>query len=346
MAKHLYMVALVPPKKVIDRVEEVRQEFAQNYKCKAALKNPVHITLLPPFQLEEEFEEELLAKLKEGENRNRFLLEASNYGSFTENEILFISVNKPKPLAELQAFVAKTVRGNFETSEKHSNKEEFHPHITIGRKDIPKGRFADAVKEYSELKFSAKFEIKSFYLWKHNSKEWEVYNRFPLIPVEEVKPEEYIDFLESPVGWLKIVADDKSLLALDFMTEKPTAANGNKVSKLVKKQLEEYFSGSRQQFDLPLNPQGTAFQQKVWKLLVGVDFGQTQSYMAISKKYGDVKAIRAVGTANGKNPIPIIIPCHRIVGSNGNLVGYSGGLWRKEWLLAHEARFGGQQSLF
>jgi len=340
------MLALVPSKKIIDRIEEVRQEFAQNYQCKAALKNPVHLTLFPPFHLDDEFEQDLTDRLKEGENLSRFILEVKNYGSFTQNEVLFIHANLSPDLEKLQTLVSGIVRDKFEISEKFNGDGAFHPHITIGRKDIPKGRFQDAVNEYSQLSFSARFEVKSFFLWKHSGKQWEPLCRFPLRPLAEEIPEEYYGFLESPLGVLKIVTDDHSLLELDFMTEQPGEPKENMVVEKVKQQLSDYFSGERREFDLALNPQGTAFQQKIWKLVNGVEFGQTQSYMAISKKYGDSKAIRAVGTANGKNPIPIIIPCHRIVGSNGNLVGYSGGLWRKEWLLAHEAKFGGQQSLF
>ncbi len=346
MAKDLYMVALVPPKKLVERLEEVRQEFASNYNCKAALKTPVHLTLVPPFQLEVEKEEELVAALKAGEELNRFAVELKDYGTFLENEVLFVSVNPSVELSVLQQAVKAWVHEGFEVSEKYHNHEEYHPHITIGRKDIPKGRFADAAKEYAELRFAAKFENKAFYLWKHNGKIWEVHTRFPLKPAVEPVVDVFTSYLESPIGWLKIVADDTSLLELVFLTEQPGESKENKIVKEVLKQLKSYFSGDLQTFTVPMNPQGTAFQQKVWKLVFDVPFAQTQSYQAVSKKYGDVKAIRAVGSANGKNPIPIIIPCHRIVGSNGNLVGYSGGLWRKEWLLAHEAKFGGQQSLF
>lgn len=340
------MVALIPPKKLVERLEEVREEFATNYKCKAALKTPVHLTLVPPFQLEPDKEEELVTALKAGEELDRFAVELKDYGYFLENEVLFVSVAPSVRLSVLQQAVKNWVHEGFEVSEKYHNHEEYHPHITIGRKDIPKGRFADAVKEYSELKFAAKFENKAFYLWKHNGKEWEIHTRFPLKPAAEAVVELWYSFLESPLGWLKIITDDSSLLELEFMTEQPGDPKENVISKKAKKQLESYFSGNINAFNVPLNPQGTAFQQKVWKLVEEVPFGQTTSYQAISKKYGDVKAIRAVGGANGKNPIPVIIPCHRIVGSSGNLVGYSGGLWRKEWLLAHEAKFGGQQSLF
>ncbi|OIP51557.1 MAG: cysteine methyltransferase [Flavobacteriaceae bacterium CG2_30_34_30] len=101
-------------------------------------------------------------------------------------------------------------------------------------------------------------------------------------------------------------------------------------------QLQEYFMGKRTHFDVPLNPQGTEFQKQVWQELVKIPFGKTISYLELSKKLGNIKAIRAVAAANGKNPLWIIIPCHRVIGSDGSLTGYAGGLWRKKWLLNHE----------
>ncbi len=116
-------------------------------------------------------------------------------------------------------------------------------------------------------------------------------------------------------------------------------------------QLVEYFAGQRQTFDFLLNPVGTVFQQRVWKALLEVPFGQTRSYLAQARTLGDEKAIRAVAAANGRNPLWIVVPCHRIVGSNGSLTGYAGGLWRKQWLLEHEGAFpklseSGQLTLF
>lgn len=101
-------------------------------------------------------------------------------------------------------------------------------------------------------------------------------------------------------------------------------------------QLQEYFAGQRQTFDFVFNPKGTDFQKRVWQELLTVPFGQTRSYLSLSRQLGDEKAIRAVAAANGKNPLWIVVPCHRIIGSNGELVGYAGGLWRKKWLLEHE----------
>ena len=110
-------------------------------------------------------------------------------------------------------------------------------------------------------------------------------------------------------------------------------------------QLQDYFDGNRIHFDFQLNPAGTEFQQKVWKGLCEIPFGKTMSYLELAKQLGDVKAIRAVASANGKNPLWIVVPCHRVIGTDGSLTGYAGGLWRKKWLLEHE-NSSTQQSLF
>ena len=110
-------------------------------------------------------------------------------------------------------------------------------------------------------------------------------------------------------------------------------------------ELNDYFQGKRTHFDFKLNPKGTEFQQKVWQALLEIPYGKTCSYMDLSKKLGDVKAIRAVASANGKNPLWIVVPCHRVIGTDGSLTGYAGGLWRKKWLLEHESP-SGQQTLF
>ncbi len=146
-------------------------------------------------------------------------------------------------------------------------------------------------------------------------------------------------FLETPVGWLKIEADNQYLLAIDFVNAPAEEAEENQVLALVKNQLVEYFAGERQRFDVPLKFIGTPFQVQVWKALQTIPYGQTQSYQFIARKIGRPKAVRAVGQANGKNPIPIIVPCHRVIGKNGAMVGYSSGLWRKQVLLDLERRF-------
>ena len=112
-------------------------------------------------------------------------------------------------------------------------------------------------------------------------------------------------------------------------------------------QLIQYFNGERRQFELPLNQTGTSFQQGVWNELVQIPFGRTISYLELARRTGDTKATRAVASANGKNNIAIIVPCHRVIGSNSTLVGYGGGLWRKKWLLEHEAKIAhGVRTLF
>jgi len=110
-------------------------------------------------------------------------------------------------------------------------------------------------------------------------------------------------------------------------------------------QLQTYFEGKRETFNFKMQPKGTTFQQKVWKALLEIPYGKTTSYLELSKKLGDVKAIRAVASANGKNPLWIVVPCHRVIGSDGSLTGYAGGLWRKKWLLEHESP-AKQQKLF
>lgn len=152
-------------------------------------------------------------------------------------------------------------------------------------------------------------------------------------------------FLESPVGQLKLVAHDSALVAVLWDNENPDRV---RLAELIEdpqhpilletvRQLNEYFAGTRQQFDLPLDFAGTPFQQKVWQALLTIPFGETRSYKQIAEQVGNVKAVRAVGAANGKNPISIIAPCHRVVGASGKLVGFAGGLENKEILLKLES---------
>ncbi|GAA4268678.1 methylated-DNA--[protein]-cysteine S-methyltransferase [Hyunsoonleella aestuarii] len=152
--------------------------------------------------------------------------------------------------------------------------------------------------------------------------------------------------INSPLGYTKIFADVEGLQSVTVLNseEKITDVIPEVLEDCVI-QLKEYFEGKRQVFSLKLNPQGTEFQKKVWKQLARVPYGKTISYLELSKQVGDVKAIRAVANANGKNPLWIIIPCHRVIGSDGSLIGYAGGLHRKEWLLNHENPYK-QQSLF
>tara|TARA_R110000796_G_scaffold37722_3_gene95061 strand:- start:9186 stop:9659 length:474 start_codon:yes stop_codon:yes gene_type:complete len=153
-------------------------------------------------------------------------------------------------------------------------------------------------------------------------------------------------YIKTPLGVTKIKGDENGLSEITVLNtdEKITDIIPEVLEDAVY-QLQEYFSGKRELFNLDLNPEGTDFQKKVWKALLEIPFGKTTSYLELSKTLGDVKAIRAVASANGKNPLWIVIPCHRVIGSDGSLTGYAGGLHRKKWLLEHESPFK-QTSLF
>lgn len=142
---------------------------------------------------------------------------------------------------------------------------------------------------------------------------------------------------QSPIGYLKITGTEKAIKAVCF-TDEPLNISDNSdlvfpVLEECKKQLCEYFTGQRNTFTIQLEPDGTDFQKSVWHLLAEIPFGRTLSYGDLAQKLGDKNLMRAVGGANGKNPIAIILPCHRVIGTNGTLTGYAGGMWRKKWLL-------------
>ncbi len=152
--------------------------------------------------------------------------------------------------------------------------------------------------------------------------------------------------LKTPLGFLKLEGDELGLAAATFI-EDEDILNTDIPETLedAVRQLQEYFTGERTVFSLDLNPQGTEFQRRVWEELDVIPFGKTTTYLAMAKNLGDPKVIRAAANANGKNPISIVIPCHRVIGSDGSLTGYAGGLHRKKWLLDHESPVT-QQRLF
>lgn len=144
-------------------------------------------------------------------------------------------------------------------------------------------------------------------------------------------------FLKTPLGIASIKGDENGITSILILDDQELTSD--EVPFHLRDcvlQLQEYFAGERKTFDFKLNPQGTEFQQKVWQVLQGIPYGKTISYMELSLKVGDIKAIRAVAAANGKNPLWIVVPCHRVIGSDGSLTGYAGGLWRKKCLLDHE----------
>ena len=146
-------------------------------------------------------------------------------------------------------------------------------------------------------------------------------------------------YYRSPVGVAKISEDDGYISSITIHNDEEIVVEDpqSELLKITIKQLDEYFAGKRKVFELPLKQSGTNFQQLVWQHLLEIDYGSTISYAQLSNKMKNPLAIRAIAAANGKNSLWIVVPCHRVIGSDGSLTGYAGGLWRKQWLLEHEA---------
>lgn len=144
--------------------------------------------------------------------------------------------------------------------------------------------------------------------------------------------------INTPLGVAEITGNYSGITRIHITEEKEFSGEEEIPNelKIAVNQLQAYFNHGLKDFQLKLNPEGTVFQKKVWKALQEVPYGITCSYLDLAKKVGDVKAVRAVAAANGKNPLWIVVPCHRVIGTNGSLTGYAGGLWRKKWLLDHE----------
>ena len=169
-----------------------------------------------------------------------------------------------------------------------------------------------------------------------------------LIPISN----SYRDFfmekvvINSPLGFVLIEGNEDGISKISVISDETILSESiPKLFTNVVSQLKEYFEGNRTDFQFKMNPKGTDFQKKVWDELLKIPFGKTVSYQEVTNNLGDPKAIRAVANANGKNPLWIVVPCHRVIGSDGSLTGYAGGLWRKKWLLDHENPVK-QQSLF
>ena len=161
----------------------------------------------------------------------------------------------------------------------------------------------------------------------------------------------YYTYYESPIGLLKIAATPNYVSELSYVDDSSQIIHGEPgicdVLHQCTEELIEFFSGRRKKFSVPVHQEGTDFQKRVWGELLEIPFGKTITYLEMAKHLGDTKAIRAAASANGKNNIAIIVPCHRVIGSDKSLTGYSGGLWRKKWLLQHEFRIvHGIQTLF
>jgi methylated-DNA-[protein]-cysteine S-methyltransferase len=165
-------------------------------------------------------------------------------------------------------------------------------------------------------------------------------------------PEQFTTYYQSPVGLLKISGNENFISEINFIDsiEKPRDDHKKKIPPVIINCVEEliqYFHGERRIFEFPISQDGTEFQKSVWNELLRIPFGKTISYLELSRRLGDAKAIRAAASANGKNNIAIVVPCHRVIGSKNDLVGYAGGIRRKKWLLEHEAKIAyGVQTLF
>ncbi len=160
----------------------------------------------------------------------------------------------------------------------------------------------------------------------------------------------WFDEFKTPIGALQVACDDSGLRYVMFENNKYDAPHrgdwkrDTEATREAREQLLQYFAGDIKEFDLLLNPVGTEFQVQTWNMLAKIPFGETWSYGQLANKIGSPKAVRAVGAANGRNPIPIILPCHRVIGSNGSLTGFGGGLPTKQWLLEHEGHEGIKQT--
>jgi len=165
-------------------------------------------------------------------------------------------------------------------------------------------------------------------------------------------PDFFSTYYQSPVGLLKISGNENFINEINFIDsiEKPRDDHKKKIPPVIINCIEEliqYFHGERRVFEFPISQEGTEFQKSVWNELLRIPFGKTISYLELSRRLGDTKAIRAAASANGKNNIAIVVPCHRVIGSKNDLVGYAGGIRRKKWLLEHEAKIAyGIQTLF
>lgn len=145
--------------------------------------------------------------------------------------------------------------------------------------------------------------------------------------------------INSPLASIIIESKHDEITRIEFIAQQPEIIYNSELHKKCIMQLNEYFEGTRKAFDFPIGQDGTPFQQDVWKALLNIPYGQTISYIQLAKQLGDEKAVRAVGGANGKNKIAIVVPCHRVLGNNNSLTGYAGGIEKKKWLLQHEHNF-------
>jgi len=239
------------------------------------------------------------------------LVKIKGIGKWTAEMFLIFSLNRKNVLSFGDFAIVKGLRWLYHMKEDPSIKQ------------------LEAIKN----KFSPYNTLVSFYLW-----EVTIRNYFKYENIENVNLINYVTYFESPIGLIEIQSDEGEIIVLDFIKTRRYNEKLESILVETKIQLEDYFNGKRIHFNLPLKMSGTDFQKKVWETLVEIPYGKTSSYKDVAKAVGNDNASRAIGNANNKNKIAIIVPCHRVIGSNGKLVGYEGGLWRKKWLIDHENR--------
>ncbi len=197
-----------------------------------------------------------------------------------------------------------------------------------GLKNEPSKRYFKKFRN----KFSTYNTAASLYIWEVTTQNLDQIFK----SAEELTTDNKVVYYDSPIGLIEIQTDRGKLLSLNFQEVKRYPEEETALLSIAKDQLNEYFRGKRKEFDLPLKLEGTDFQKSVWKQLLKIPYGDTFSYKEVAEAIENNKAYRAVGNANNKNSIPLIIPCHRVTASNGKIGGYGAGVWRKKWLLKHE----------
>ncbi|TDX49156.1 methylated-DNA--[protein]-cysteine S-methyltransferase [Orenia marismortui] len=241
------------------------------------------------------------------------LIKIKGIGTWTAEMFLIFSLNRKNILSANDLGIRKGLQWLYGLKEEAS-KKQFE-------------RFKSRFSPYNTLA--------SFYLWEITANDYHLkYDN-----IEEVNLQNNVAYFDSPIGLLEIQSAQEEIISLEFIKERRYEEKLDPLLLKSKKQLQAYFSGERREFDLPLRINGTRFQNKVWKELIRIPYGRTLSYKDVAVSIGNVNACRAVGNANNKNNIAIIIPCHRVVGSTGKIGGYGAGVWRKEWLLEHEKNF-------
>ncbi|EOC99867.1 methylated-DNA--[protein]-cysteine S-methyltransferase [Caldisalinibacter kiritimatiensis] len=290
----------ITPEKVINT------EFDTLRKCGLSKTKIEYIKNICRAIINNELDIENIDKLSDEQIIDK-LVKIKGIGIWTAEMFLLFSLNRRNVLSYKDLGIRKGIKWLF-NMKKEPTKDEF-----------------EKIKE----KFSPYNTVASLYLWEITSRGLLNYDSTDIL-------DRNIGYFDSPLGLIELQSKDGKLVSLDFAKEKVLEEKLDSVLEKTKQQLKEYFTGKRKKFDIPIELNGTDFQKRVWKELMNISYGKTLTYKEVAVNIGNKNASRAVGNANNKNKIAIIIPCHRVIGSSGKLIGYEGGLWRKKWLLQHE----------